>query len=49
VRESNGSSGKGCACANWPPDALLVRDTSSSSTNEAKCVDPALFEAKIRG
>ncbi|KAJ8426869.1 hypothetical protein Cgig2_016087 [Carnegiea gigantea] len=31
------------------PDALLVCDTSSSSTDEAKCVDPALYEARICG
>ncbi|KAJ8439280.1 hypothetical protein Cgig2_016828 [Carnegiea gigantea] len=36
----------------WPPDALLVCDTSSPSTDEAKGVDPALllflFEAAIQ-
>ncbi|KAJ8420891.1 LOW QUALITY PROTEIN: hypothetical protein Cgig2_016234 [Carnegiea gigantea] len=47
VRETNRSSSEGSVCADWPPDALLVRDASSPSTDEAKWVDPALFEAKI--
>ncbi|KAJ8421305.1 hypothetical protein Cgig2_026689 [Carnegiea gigantea] len=32
-------------CANWPPDALLVCDTSSPLSDEAKSFDPALYEA----
>ncbi|KAJ8422280.1 hypothetical protein Cgig2_009282 [Carnegiea gigantea] len=45
VRESKGS--KVSVCANWPPDALFVRETSSPSSDEAKSFDSALFEAKI--
>ncbi|KAJ8426253.1 hypothetical protein Cgig2_013555 [Carnegiea gigantea] len=49
VRESNGCSSEGSVYKIWPPDALLVCDTSSPSTDEAKGVDPALYEAKICG
>jgi len=48
VRESNGCNSVGSVCKIWPPDALLVFD-SSPSTDEAKGVDPALYEAKICG
>ena len=49
VRESNGCSSEGSVCKIWPLDALLVCDTRSPSTDEAKGVDPALYEAKICG
>ncbi|KAJ8429533.1 hypothetical protein Cgig2_025719 [Carnegiea gigantea] len=49
LQASNGCSSEGSVYTNWPPDALLVCDTSSPSTDEAKCVDPALYEAKICG
>ncbi|KAJ8423540.1 hypothetical protein Cgig2_024257 [Carnegiea gigantea] len=49
LRDSNGCSSEGSVCTNWPPDALLVCDTSSPSTDEAKCVDSALYDAKIGG
>ncbi|KAJ8445788.1 hypothetical protein Cgig2_027869 [Carnegiea gigantea] len=51
VRESKGSSSEGrvSVCANWPPDALLVRETDSPSSDEAKSFDHALFEVKICG
>ncbi|KAJ8445033.1 hypothetical protein Cgig2_022553 [Carnegiea gigantea] len=49
LRDSNRCSSEGGVCTNWPPDALLVCDTSSPSTDEAKCVDLALYEAKICG
>ncbi|KAJ8450026.1 hypothetical protein Cgig2_029388 [Carnegiea gigantea] len=44
VRESKGSSSEGrvAVCANWPPDALFVRETSSSSSDEAQIFDPTL-------
>jgi len=45
----NGCSSEGSVCTNWPLDALLVCDTSFPLTDEAKCVDPALYEAKICG
>jgi len=51
VRESKGSSSKGrvSVCANWPPDALFVREADSPLLDEAKSLDHALFEAKICG
>jgi len=51
VRERKGSSSEGrvSVCANWPPDALFVRETGSHSSDEAKSFDPALFEAQICG
>lgn len=50
VLESKGSSSEGrvSVCANWPPNALFVREIGSS-LDEAKSFDPALFEAKICG
>ena len=42
VHDSNGCSSEGSVCKIWPPNALLVCDTSSPSTDEAKGVDPAL-------
>ena len=47
--DSNGCSSEGNSCTNWPPDALLVCVKSSPSSDEAKCVDPPLYEAKICG
>jgi len=51
LRESKGSSSEGRVSirANWPPDALFVCETSSPSSDEAKSLHPALFEAKICG
>ncbi|KAJ8445690.1 hypothetical protein Cgig2_026017 [Carnegiea gigantea] len=49
LRDSNGCSSEGSGGTNWPPDALLVCDTSCPWTDEANCVDPALCEAKICG
>jgi len=49
VRDSNECSNEGSGGTNWPPDALLVCDASFPSTDEANCVDPALYEAKICG
>ncbi|KAJ8443711.1 hypothetical protein Cgig2_029616 [Carnegiea gigantea] len=49
LRDSNGCNSEGSVCTNWPLDALLVYDTSSPSTDKAKCVDPALYKAKICG
>jgi len=47
--DKNGCNSEGSVFTNWPPDALLVCDTSSPSTDKAKCVDPALYKAKICG
>ncbi|KAJ8440121.1 hypothetical protein Cgig2_003446 [Carnegiea gigantea] len=51
VHENKESSSEGrvSVCANWPPDALFVRETNSPTLDEAKSSDPALFEAKICG
>ncbi|KAJ8435559.1 hypothetical protein Cgig2_015414 [Carnegiea gigantea] len=51
VRESKGSSNEGTVsiCANWPPNALFVVDTSSPSSDKANSFNPAQFEANICG
>ena len=51
VHETNRSSSgdRVSVCANWPPDALFMLDTSSPFSNEATSFDPALFEANICG
>lgn len=47
VHESKGSTSEGSTY--WSPDVLLVHDAGSPSADEAKRVDPALYEAKICG
>ncbi|KAJ8423226.1 hypothetical protein Cgig2_027652 [Carnegiea gigantea] len=48
-RKASSSEGRVSVCANWPPDALFVREIGSHSSDKAKSFDPALFEAQICG